>query len=81
MIETETPTPTPTWTPTLTLTPTNTPTPTPNIYFEMTAEPSGLPARVAREMSPSDYTQILLLFAILVSLWIFFIVHRLKGGR
>jgi hypothetical protein len=81
VIETETPTPTETLEPTLTLTPTNTPTPTPNFYWEMTAEPSGLPARVAREMSPADYTQILLLVAILVSLWIFYIVGRWREGR
>lgn len=80
-METETPTPTATLEPTLTLTPTNTPTPTPNFYVEMTAEPSGLPARVGREMSIADYSVILLLVAILVSLWAMYIIDRLRGGR
>jgi hypothetical protein len=81
MIETETPTPTATPTPTLTLTPTVTPTPTPNIYWEGTAEPDGLPVRVAREMSPGEYSSVLLQWAILISIWIFFIVWRFGRGK
>lgn len=78
------PTETPTPPPTETLTPTATYTPTPNYYWEGTAEPSGVPVRVVREISASDYTIALLLFAILVSLWVMWLVTRLtsqKGGR
>lgn len=46
----------------------------------MTEEATGLPARVGREMSIADYTVILLLVAILVSLWAMYIMNRLRGG-
>lgn len=76
-METETPTPTPT----ITLTPSETPTATPNVYVEMTVEPSGEYARVGREMSIADYWIILLLVAILVSLWSMYMIERFRGGR
>jgi len=67
--------------PTITLTPSPTPTATPNYYVEVTAEPSGVPARIGREMSIGDYWIILLLFAILLSMWLMYVANRLKGGR
>lgn len=72
---TETPVPTETATPTATY------TPTPNYYVELTAEPSGVPVRIAREVSVADYWIILLLFAILVSLWLMYFANRMKGGK
>ncbi len=77
METTETPTPVPSETPT----PTATYTPTANYYVEMTAEPSGVPVRVAREVSVADYWMILLLTAILLSMWLMYGANRLRGGR
>lgn len=78
MDETETPTPTPTETPT----PTATFTPTPSFYIEVTLEP-GIHARIARETSVADYGVILVLVAILISMWVMFLAYRLggRGGR
>lgn len=67
--------------PTITPTPTATPTATPNYYVEVTVEPSGAPARVGREMSVADYWIILLLFAILFSMWLMYVAYRLKERR
>jgi hypothetical protein len=76
-METETLTPTPTYTPTDTPTPTPTFTPTPNFYVEMvTAE--GNPARLVREASVADMAIILLLVALLVSIWVMYIQNRLR---
>lgn len=74
---TETPTLEPTAEPTatLTLTPTVTPTATPNYYVEMTT-PGGEPARLVREITIGDYWIILLLFAVLVSMWSMWLIGR-----
>lgn len=79
----ETATPTPTETPTLTPTPTETFTPTPDYFIEMVT-PAGEPARISREISIADYWIIMLLIAILISMWIMHFSNRLgqkkKGG-
>jgi hypothetical protein len=80
-METETPTPTFTPEPTLTLTPSATPTATPNFYIEMTMEVEGDYARVSRDVSIADYWIILLLIAILLSMWVMYIATRLKGEK
>ncbi len=67
-------------TPTLTLTPSATPTATPDYYVEVTTE-AGYPGRVSRDVSVADLWIIVLLIAVLVSMWLMFIVLRLgKGG-
>lgn len=73
-METETPTPTVTFTPTPTL------TPTPDFYVTLTT-PDGNPARIAREMSVADMWLILLLTAILLSMWLMWLINRAKGGN
>lgn len=78
--------PTETFTPTATNTPTETPTPTATytptfVYWVELTTPAGDPARLVREVSTGDYLVILLLFAILLSLWVFWIADRLKGGK
>lgn len=78
-METETPTSTPE--PTITLTPTETFTPTPNVWVELTAEPSGLPARIGREATIVDYSVLLVLICILVSMWAMYFAHRLRGDK
>jgi hypothetical protein len=79
-MDTETPTPTPTETPTITPTATETPTPTLEIYIEVTTE-AGLGARIAREVSVGDIWISVLLFAIFVSLWVMYLLTRLRGGK
>ncbi len=74
----ETFTPTPTETPTLT--PTATATATPQYFVEVTTE-AGEPARIMREVYPADLLIIVLLFAILVSMWLMYITIRWRGGR
>lgn len=69
---TDTPTPTPTATPT--------PAPTPNYYVELTT-PYGQGARIVREVTVSEFTIILLLLALLISIWVMYLSRRLKGGR
>lgn len=64
--------------PTLTLTPADTATPTPDVYVMMTT-PGGNDARMVREISSGDYLIILLLFAILVSIWVMYALNRLRG--
>jgi hypothetical protein len=66
--------------PTATFTPSPTPEPTPNYYVELTT-PAGEPARIARELSVADYVIVLILLAILVSMWAQFILRRLKGDK
>lgn len=73
-METETPTPT------VTATPTVTPTATPEIWIEVTTE-AGYAARIGREVTIGDYSITFLLILILVSIWVMFIVNRLKGGK
>lgn len=80
-METETATPTTTPTPTVTPTETATATPTPNLYIESTMEVSGEYARIAREMSMGDYWQIMLMTALLVSIWLMYIVWRIEKGN
>lgn len=70
-METETPTLT------ITLTPSSTPTATPNFYVEVTT-PAGEPARIVREASSADLWLIVLLVAILFSIWGMYIVERLR---
>lgn len=77
-METETPTPTATLEPTITPTPTETATPTPDYWVEMTAEPSGAPARIGREATIVDYSVLLVLVAILVSMWAMYFADRLR---
>lgn len=73
-METETPTPT--------ATPTETPTPTPTLNYYVELEtPGGEAARVSREINVADLTMILLLLAILVSVWLMYFSIRLKGGK
>ena len=67
-------------TPTATLTPSATPTPTPNYYIELPTR-AGEPARIAREASAADLVIIFLLFAILLSMWLFRLTDRLKGEK
>lgn len=70
-------------TPTITLTPTATFTPTPDVWIEVTTE-AGAAARVGREVTVGDYMTNVLLFTILVSLWLMFVLVRLsqkKGGN
>lgn len=74
---TETPAPTDTPIPTATFTPSPTFTPTLNFYIEVTT-PAGEAARIERTVTIADYTQIVLLFAILISLWVMFIVQRFR---
>lgn len=64
--------------PTPEVTATMTPVPTLNYYVEMTT-PDGEPARMVREVSTGDYLVILLLFALLVSIWLMWFLDRLKG--
>lgn len=71
-------TPTETLEPTITPTPTETFTPTPNVWVEMTAEPSGLSARIGREATIVDYSILLVLIAILVSIWAMYFAQRLR---
>lgn len=73
-METETPTPT------ITPTPTATATPTPNYYVEMLT-PAGEPARMVREVRPGEQMTNTLLFALLVSIWLQYIVKRLIGEK
>lgn len=80
-METETPTPTETPEPTITLTPTATFTPTPNYWVELTAEPTGLPARVGRETTIVGYADLLVEVAIFVSIWAMYFEHRLRGKK
>lgn len=77
---TDTPTPTETLTPSATPTATSTPTPTPDYYIEVTTR-AGNDARIVRETSVADQWVILLLLAILVSMWLMYIANRLKGGK
>jgi len=81
--DTETPTPTPTLTPTITPTPTLTPTPTPQYFYEATTEADSLPVRFERTVTMGDYAVILLLVAVLLSMWVMFLLIRLrpKGGK
>lgn len=67
-------TPTPTDTPTPT--PTPTPTATANYYLEMLT-PAGEGARVDRTLRLDEFTIILLLFAVLVSIWLMYL-YRLR---
>jgi len=68
-------TPTPTTTATApTVTPTA--TPTPNYYVELVT-PGGEPARLVRETRPAQLMTNILLFALLVSSWLMYIVNRL----
>lgn len=73
----ETATPTETSTPTATYTPSATPTATPNYYIEVTT-PAGEPARIARQVSVADTVMLVLLFGILISLWLMYLVRRLR---
>lgn len=75
-METETPTPTPT--PTETATATATFTPTNDYYIEATVEVTGQHARIAREMSIGDYWIIMILLAILISMWLMYIVTKVE---
>ena len=59
---------------------TMTPTPTLDYYVEMTT-PGGAPAHVEVGTSVADYWIILLLFAILFSIWLMYILNRLKEGK
>jgi hypothetical protein len=68
---------TPTATPTETPTPTATFTPTPDYYIELVT-PGGEPARVSREMSIADYWIVMLLIAILISMWVIHFSNRFK---
>jgi len=77
-METETPTPTTTPTPDPTETATATFTATNDYYIESTLEVSGESARVAREMSMGDYWVIMVLTAILASMWLMYIANRIR---
>lgn len=79
---TVTPTIEPTATPTATVTPTPTftPVPTLNYYVEMVT-PDGEPARLAREISMGEYLTILLLLAILVSMWSMFLSNKRAAAK
>ena len=69
-------------TPTPTATPTETPTatPTPNFYIEVTT-PAGEPARIERAVSGGDLVIIVLLFALLISIWGMYLSDRLGGVK
>lgn len=69
-METETPTPT--------ITPT--PTATPDYYVTMTT-PGGEPARMVREVYPDELMTVALLVALLISIWLQYIINRLKGDK
>jgi hypothetical protein len=73
---TDTPTPTPTETPSGTPEATSEATPTVDYSIIVTAD-DGLPARVVREASTADIYIVLLLIAILASMWLMWIVNRL----
>lgn len=68
--------------PTSTATPIPTPTPTatPDFYI-LVQTPAGADARISREASVVDLWVLLLLFAILVSMWLMYILNRLKGVK
>jgi hypothetical protein len=70
-----TPTLTATPTPTITLTPTATYTPTPQFFIEVTT-PAGEAARIERAATGGDIVIILLLFALLASLWAMYLFDR-----
>lgn len=76
----ETETPTPTLTPSVTPTATATFTPTYDYYIEATVEVTGQHVRIAREMSIADYWIIVLLVAILVSMWLMYITNKVERG-
>jgi hypothetical protein len=67
-VPTETPTPTPTY------------TPTPNFFIEMVT-PGGEAARLERTVTVADYAVILLLLAILISLWSMYVMNLLRGDK
>jgi len=74
--ETATPTGTPLPSSTPTITPTPTPTPTPDYWVELIT-PGGEPARLVRETRPAQLMTNYLLFGLLISLWLMYIVDRL----
>ena len=63
--------------------PTEEPTPevSPILYYVEMTTPDGSAARFDREMSVADYWIILLLIAILISIWVQYIPARLKGDK
>lgn len=76
MPDTATPTPTETATPTAT----PTPSPTPNLYIAMTT-PAGEGAYALREVRVTEIVIILLLVALLVSIWGMYLSERLRSGQ
>jgi len=69
-METETPTPTITPTPTATL----------NYYVELTT-PGGEDARMVREAYVDELMTVALLIALIISIWLMYVVNRLEGGN
>lgn len=67
-------------TPTITPTPSATPTATPDYYVALTT-PAGEDARMVREAYPDELMTVALLIALIVSVWLIFIVNRLEGGN
>jgi len=74
------PTETPTPTPTETLTPSPTFTPTLDFFIEVELS-DGQGARIERTVTAGDYTIVILLFVLLVSVWGMWLLNFLREWR